>query len=174
MRLLHAKELIFKEFVGYIIPKYAIISHRWSDDELSYQGFLKEKDQYQHGHLQGYGWTKIVKACELTQHFGLEWVWLDTICINKESSAELMEAINSMYRWYEMSDACFVFLPDVHNVRSCTCELSNKSTYVASDENPLVTLSGDGVSSTPSSDRKIPFAFYEEEFGRSCWFSRSW
>ncbi|KAI6041068.1 hypothetical protein EDC04DRAFT_2566167, partial [Pisolithus marmoratus] len=35
---------------------------------------------------------------------GLNWVWIDTCCINKESSSELSEAINSMYKWYANAD----------------------------------------------------------------------
>ena len=31
---------------------------------------------------------------------GLTHAWIDTCCIDKSSSAELSEAINSMFRWY--------------------------------------------------------------------------
>ncbi|KAJ9148813.1 hypothetical protein NKR19_g5863 [Coniochaeta hoffmannii] len=44
------------------------------------------------------------------------YVWIDTCCINKESSAELSEAINSMYRWYKRSDLCVALLTDVAGV----------------------------------------------------------
>ncbi|KAK4032864.1 vegetative incompatibility protein-like protein HET-E-1 [Parachaetomium inaequale] len=43
----------------------------------------------------------------------LEWVWVDTCCIDKTSSAELSEAINSMYAWYRDSEVCYVYLEDV-------------------------------------------------------------
>ena len=177
MRLLHAKDLVFKEFVGDSIPKYATVSHRWGDDELSYQGFLKDKGAYRDGHLQGYGWTKIVKACELTLDHGLEWVWLDTVCINKESSAELTEAINSMYQWYKGGSACFTFLPDVHNLESCTCELSSKSTLVPSNKPPVYwgNSPGSGTQKPRTPASVYTFCpFYEEEFKASCWFERSW
>jgi len=39
--------------------------------------------------------------------------WVDTFCINKTSSAELSEAINSMFRWYRNADLCIAFLDDV-------------------------------------------------------------
>ena len=71
MRLLNAKLRTFKEFVGSDIPKYAIISHRWSDEEISYQDFLD-------GRHEGYGWTKIVKACEIALERKHDWVWIDT------------------------------------------------------------------------------------------------
>jgi hypothetical protein len=41
------------------------------------------------------------------------YVWIDTCCIDKTSSAELSEAINSMFRWYRKSKVCFAYLEDV-------------------------------------------------------------
>lgn len=46
------------------------------------------------------------------------YVWVDTCCINKESSAELSEAINSMYSWYERADLCVALLSDVTGVEA--------------------------------------------------------
>ncbi|KAI6002305.1 hypothetical protein F5J12DRAFT_906395 [Pisolithus orientalis] len=43
---------------------------------------------------------------------GYTWLWIDTCCIDKRSSAELSEAINSMYRWYRNSQMCYVYLND--------------------------------------------------------------
>jgi hypothetical protein len=43
----------------------------------------------------------------------LEWAWVDTCCIDKKSSAELSEAINSMYAWYAEAAACYAYLSDV-------------------------------------------------------------
>lgn len=129
MRLLNAHDLTFREFLGKNIPEYAIVSHRWDEDELSYQTFLQEKHRYQNGELRGYGWTKIKEAVEVTRQLELEWLWIDTVCINKDSSAELTESINSMYIWYSNCRICLVFLPDVHNTDSCTCELSDRSIH---------------------------------------------
>lgn len=44
---------------------------------------------------------------------GFAYVWVDTCCIDKKSSAELNEAINSMYKWYERAAICYVYLSDV-------------------------------------------------------------
>ena len=57
--------------------------------------------------------AKIRKFCELAEKDGYEWGWVDTCCINKDSSAELTEAINSMYRYYSLADVCYVYLGDV-------------------------------------------------------------
>ena len=40
---------------------------------------------------------KIRYCCALAAAKGYEYVWIDTCCIDKTSSAELSEAINSMY-----------------------------------------------------------------------------
>jgi hypothetical protein len=38
---------------------------------------------------------------------------VDTCCIDKKSSAELSEAINSMFRWYKNAAVCYAYLSDV-------------------------------------------------------------
>ncbi|KAK0738681.1 hypothetical protein B0T18DRAFT_422585 [Schizothecium vesticola] len=43
----------------------------------------------------------------------VDYVWVDTCCINKESSAELSEAINSMHQWYHRAAFCVAYLADV-------------------------------------------------------------
>ncbi|KAI0772436.1 hypothetical protein BD413DRAFT_545420 [Trametes elegans] len=43
----------------------------------------------------------------------MEWIWIDTCCIDKASSAELSEAINSMFAWYRDAQVCIVYLADV-------------------------------------------------------------
>ena len=169
MRLLKAKDLTFKEFLGSDIDPYAIVSHRWCDEELSYEKFLKDKKRYQQGRLRSHGWTKIIEAARLALDCGLEWIWLDTVCINKDSSAELTEAINSMYSWYWRSKICFVFLPDVHNALSCSCELSDKTIH---------HFGPDLFRNLRLRDMPLYFRtsapFFELEFKRSCWFERSW
>ncbi|KAG6333207.1 hypothetical protein ID866_5876 [Astraeus odoratus] len=62
------------------------------------------------------GYRKIVQSCRQARCDQLEWVWADTCCINKESSTELSEAINSMFRWYKNSDRCYAYLHDVEDV----------------------------------------------------------
>jgi len=59
------------------------------------------------------GYQKILKSCKQAKKDGYEWLWADTCCIDKRSSAELSEAINSMYRWYENSARCYAYLHDV-------------------------------------------------------------
>jgi hypothetical protein len=97
MRLLHAKTKILEEFFGDYIPQYAILSHTWGQNEVAF------KDVQQYGPF-GYksGSTKIDGCCQQARRDSLEYVWIDTCCIDKSSSAELSEAINSMWNWYQV------------------------------------------------------------------------
>ena len=80
MRLLSTKDLTFKEFIGKNIPEYAIMSHRWSEEEVSYQDLLDGRQDFLLGQRTGYGWLKIQKAREITLRYNLEWFWIDTCC----------------------------------------------------------------------------------------------
>jgi len=96
--------------------EYAILSHRWIGQEVDYDEMVelakmerKERDEIR----QRDGYRKILQSCERAQKDGYEWLWVDTCCIDKRSSAELSEAINSMYRWYENAKVCYAYLHDV-------------------------------------------------------------
>jgi hypothetical protein len=54
-------------------------------------------------------------ACKLASGDGLAYVWVDTCCIDKSSSAELTEAINSMFVWYKRATVCYVYLSDLES-----------------------------------------------------------
>ncbi|TBU62258.1 hypothetical protein BD310DRAFT_87820 [Dichomitus squalens] len=73
---------------------------------------------------------KIRDFCEFALENGFEWVWIDTCCIDKTSSAELSEGINSMYAWYAASAVCYAFLHDVSDDRDPCEEGSSFSTSV--------------------------------------------
>ncbi|RPD75572.1 HET-domain-containing protein [Lentinus tigrinus ALCF2SS1-7] len=57
--------------------------------------------------------AKLRSFCEIARSHGCRYVWIDACCIDKTSSAELSEAINSMFEWYSRAEVCFVFLHDV-------------------------------------------------------------
>ncbi|KAI0649836.1 heterokaryon incompatibility protein-domain-containing protein [Trametes meyenii] len=59
--------------------------------------------------------NKIRRTCEVALRDGYDFVWIDSCCIDKSSSEELSEAINSMYQWYSLADICYVYLSDVHD-----------------------------------------------------------
>jgi hypothetical protein len=60
------------------------------------------------------GFSKIEGCCRQAAFDGWEFTWIDSRCIDKASSAELFEAINSMFKWYQKSQVCYAFLSDVH------------------------------------------------------------
>ncbi|KAI6114723.1 heterokaryon incompatibility protein-domain-containing protein [Pisolithus croceorrhizus] len=96
---------------------YAILSHRWGDgSEVTYDemtGLAAMKPQKRDNVRERDGYQKIIKSCEQAKKDGYKWMWIDTCCIDKRSSAELSEAINSMYRWYRNAQKCYVYLNDV-------------------------------------------------------------
>ncbi|KAF1948913.1 hypothetical protein CC80DRAFT_529758 [Byssothecium circinans] len=64
--------------------------------------------------LDPVGWKKIRRTCEIAlEKYKVNYAWVDTCCINKESSAELQEAINTMFRYYADAIVCLTYLEDV-------------------------------------------------------------
>ncbi|KAI1180993.1 heterokaryon incompatibility protein-domain-containing protein [Nemania sp. FL0916] len=134
MRLLNVHNLTFKTVdqtqdptTGTQVP-YVVISHRWLDNELTFQdmedvaGFHKRSEDPSWAKSQSA--AKLKGACNQVYVWSLarygseehadfvHHVWLDTVCIDKKDPAELSEAINSMYRWYERATVCFVYVYD--------------------------------------------------------------
>ncbi len=109
MRLINVLSLELEEVFDDNKTKYAILSHRWEDEEVSFRDM---QDLAVASTMKGF--VKIQSSCKQARNDGYKYVWVDTCCINKESSAELSEAINSMFRWYQASAICYTFLSDVH------------------------------------------------------------
>ena len=59
------------------------------------------------------GYQKVCFASRQSIADGYEYLWIDTCCIDKSSSAELSEAINSMYQWYQQAGVCYAYVEDV-------------------------------------------------------------
>jgi hypothetical protein len=148
MRLLNAQTFEFEEFMNLKALTYAIVSHRWTDREVT----LRDFPSYLSGSQEGHGWTKIQHACQITRSDNFQWVWVDTCCINKDSSAELTEAINSMFQWYQRARTCYVFLQDVRDVNDPDNQSSSAVIRAFSERT----------------------AFYEDQFKKSDWFRRGW
>lgn len=114
MRLINAlkffqeRRIHFEEFYDSEIPDYAILSHTWErNQEVTYQDCNSDESKAKSG------FVKIRKTCELAAQCGFDYVWVDTCCIDKSSSAELTEAINSMFKWYQRAGICFAYLSDL-------------------------------------------------------------
>jgi len=110
MRLLNTRTLKLESFNESDIPPYAILSHTWGDDEVLFRDVVSGTIESWGGKA---GARKVLEAIEAAKAMSYNYLWVDTCCIDKESSAELSEAINSMYKWYKHSKICFVYLSDV-------------------------------------------------------------
>lgn len=131
MRLINAETLALENFNNEEkLPGFAILSHRWVDEEevlfrdiVGFDNELAELivrafptahvDLPKRSRPELKGWDKIEQCCAQALEDNLKYVWVDTCCINKDSSAELSEAINSMFRWYARADICYAYLLDV-------------------------------------------------------------
>ncbi|KAF8848189.1 HET-domain-containing protein [Acephala macrosclerotiorum] len=109
MRLLHTTKLIVEEFVESQSKSYsyAILSHTWGEEEVTFQDMQGKIPTHKKG------FSKLKSSCFQAKKDGYEYIWIDTCCIDKSSSAELSEAINSMYRWYKEAAICYAYLSDV-------------------------------------------------------------
>ncbi|KAI0149578.1 heterokaryon incompatibility protein-domain-containing protein [Xylariaceae sp. FL1272] len=111
MRLLNVSTLRLESFTDErTAPPYAILSHTWDDEEILFEDVER---------LPFSTWTrmkgfrKLNVSAQQAQKDGYRYVWIDTCCIDKGSSAELSEAINSMFSWYACAKVCYAYLIDV-------------------------------------------------------------
>ncbi|KAG4430117.1 hypothetical protein IFR05_014401 [Cadophora sp. M221] len=101
------------------VPRYAILSHRWGAEEITYNDLLDGTGRNKAGY------SKIQFCGEQARRDGLQYFWVDTCCIDKSNAVEYQHAINSMFRWYRDATKCYVYLPDVSSSRSV---LANNTT----------------------------------------------
>ncbi|KAI1859739.1 hypothetical protein JX265_010188 [Neoarthrinium moseri] len=113
MRLLNVFTRELEDYVSDAAPSYAILSHTWHDDEVTFQDMRDPEAREGEGTRGKKGYAKIEECCRQAVKDGYGWVWIDTCCIDKSSSAELSEAINSMYSYYHNAAECYIFLADV-------------------------------------------------------------
>ncbi|KAF4948878.1 hypothetical protein FSARC_13619 [Fusarium sarcochroum] len=148
MRLLNTHKLRLESFNGaeIDIPLYAILSHTWGDDEITFQDITQQPFDQLRRHKSFY---KVQESCAQARKDGFDYVWIDTCCIDKTSSAELSEAINSMFKWYQQADLCYVFLSD----------FDSGSSY-----QPVATLQG----------KEVHLEASDTSFFTSRWFTRGW
>jgi hypothetical protein len=123
MRLLqynNDSDFSLTEFFESDIPKYAILSHRWGAEEVTFKDLIDGTSKSKAGY------SKIRFCGKQAKRNGLQYFWVDTCCIDKSNSTELAEAINSMFRWYRDATKCYVYLPDVSRPSSNSADGSNE------------------------------------------------
>jgi hypothetical protein len=152
MRLLNVETEDFHDFEENSAPRYAILSHTWRDEEVTFQdmsaGLARGKN----------GYEKTRGCCHQAERDRLRYAWIDTCCIDKRSSSELSEAINSMYRWYRQASCCHVFLDDYPSAGTDPLDQGSISCDHA--------LAEQVSSSTATSCR--------DRFRHCRWFTRGW
>ena len=109
MWLLDTTSLALSAFFNDDTPYYAIFSHTWGAEEVSFQDIRGPHEAISNKA----GFRKIKDCCASALDAGFKYVWIDTCCIDKTNSTELSEAINSMFCWYENAVTCYAYLEDV-------------------------------------------------------------
>ncbi|KAI0010093.1 heterokaryon incompatibility protein-domain-containing protein [Xylariaceae sp. FL0662B] len=159
MYLIDVHDFSLHMFIGENIPPYAILSHTWGEEEVSFQDMTNVPAA-----RKKKGFAKIAGCCAQTIREGLDWAWVDTCCIDKSSSAELSEAINSMFQWYKQSVVCFAFLEDLQDLPDLQ--------YLP-DLPVLRKLRNLDITIVPGS-RAPPINDSKHDFRHSRWFTRGW
>ncbi|PPJ57686.1 hypothetical protein CBER1_00148 [Cercospora berteroae] len=101
------------------VPPYAIASHRWGAEEVTLQDIQQNRATSKIGNQKIQGFAKFAQE----NLKSINWIWIDTCCIDKTSAAELSEAVNLMFKWYRNAEICLAYLADVESVnepRECT------------------------------------------------------
>lgn len=116
MQLLRTSDFSLVTFQGAVEVEYAILSHTWEEVEILFKDLTVGDDTRWQSKT---GYAKIVYACTQVQKDGYSYIWIDTCCIDKSSSTELSEGINSMFKWYRESSVCYAYLKDTeHSLES--------------------------------------------------------
>ncbi|KAJ8495483.1 hypothetical protein ONZ45_g12838 [Pleurotus djamor] len=92
--------------------EYAILSHRWGNDELSFEELTEWS-----GNPETFN-PKFDNFCQVAENYGCRYVWIDSACINQSDAEELEASIRSMYLWYKNAYVCIVYLFDVSSVQA--------------------------------------------------------
>lgn len=112
MRLLNCRTMTLEDHYlkyGPETPDYAILSHTWGEEEILFDDLQGSRPEWKHKE----GAPKVLGSIAEARRLGFSYIWIDTCCIDKRSSADLSEAINSMFNWYMRSDVCIAYLSDV-------------------------------------------------------------
>ncbi|KAL8746672.1 MAG: hypothetical protein Q9190_001326 [Brigantiaea leucoxantha] len=119
MWLINCRTFELEEVLDHKDQTYAVLSHTWhKGEEVQHSEFQNRRA------IRSPRWQKIEKTCQLALDDGYSFAWVDTCCIDKKNAAELTEAINSMFSWYNGSEVCYVYLAD-YDASDPTAELGD-------------------------------------------------
>lgn len=103
-RLINTRTLALEVF-QYSAPPYATLSPTWASEEATLQDWQAGFKTDTAGH------SKVIRICQRAQHDGIDYVWVDTCCIDKMKNVELSEAINCMFKLYHDAEVCSCCCP---------------------------------------------------------------
>jgi hypothetical protein len=103
--------------------RFAILSHTWGAEEITFRDLIDGTGKSKAGY------DKIRFCAQQAAKDSLQYFWVDTCCIDKSSSAELQEAINSMFRWYQNAAKCYVYLSDVSTTKHKASDQFSECTW---------------------------------------------
>ncbi|KAF4496087.1 hypothetical protein FAGAP_7778 [Fusarium agapanthi] len=149
MWLINTQTYKLENFVNPPHP-YSILSHTWEGVEVLFQDM--ESLPYARSKA---GWKKIQMTCEASRQANFSHTSIDTCCIDKRSSAELSEAINSMFAWYQQSSVCYAYLSDL--------------VFPCSPVDTAMPKSDEGRQWADTAFSKL-----EDELRACRWFTRGW
>ncbi|KAI0513252.1 HET-domain-containing protein [Xylaria bambusicola] len=125
---------------------YAILSHRWVGQEITFDQ-LKDETlglRFSTAPARTPQVDKICGAAQTARDLGIKWIWIDSCCVDRANAVEQTESINSMFKWYRDAKVCIAYLSDVQKQE-------------------------------PHNDVPTPERFDSlERQGPSIWFSRGW
>jgi hypothetical protein len=107
-----------EDLIGDKIPPYAILSHTWGGQEATFKDLRNYSNIEEVDAKFQEGYQMIFSCAQQAKRDNLDYIWVDTCCIDKTNNTELSEAINSMFRWYQNANKCYVFLSDVEGKSS--------------------------------------------------------
>lgn len=84
--------------------KYAILSHRWDDPEVKFNT-MQPDDIYRSTKLRG--------ACDIARMAKIDYIWIDSVCMDKTNAVETSRNLNSMFDYYQHAEMCITYLWDV-------------------------------------------------------------
>lgn len=76
MRLINTKTLELTEAGENDAKPYAILSHTWGNEEISFQEIQSEEVD-----IEKEGYRKIIDSCKQAVLDGYEFIWIDTCCM---------------------------------------------------------------------------------------------
>ncbi|KAI7500979.1 hypothetical protein KC367_g3241 [Hortaea werneckii] len=166
-----------KEIADALEERYAVFSHRWypagdilyADLANQHQPEIRDKE----------GWRKLRFAVDQAEQDGYRYVWIDTCCIDKTSSAELSEAINSMFFWWgvlwtsrhQQAQVCYAYLWDISS--ECPPLSDERARRKEGDRSGTSYEEQDSQAPDADSESDV-LQQWRTKFTDCSWFTRGW